>query len=53
MNTEKLGEIFVDGKIINLESSSIEELDAMLEQINSQKEIIVNRIDAILEEIQN
>ncbi len=53
MNTEKIGEIFVDGRIVNLDDSSIETLDAMLEKIDSQKKNIMKNIDTILTEIQN
>ena len=52
METEKIGEIFVDGRIINLDSASMETLDSNLEQINSQKEKIINSINNILAQIQ-
>ncbi len=52
MNTEKIGEIFIDGRIVNLDNSSIEALDSMLEKIDSQKKNIMKNIDEILTEIQ-
>lgn len=52
METEKIGEIFVDGRIINLDSASMETLDSNLEHINSQKEKIINSINNILAQIQ-
>lgn len=53
MNTDKLGEIFVDGRIINLDNASIETLDSTLEQVNSEKEKVMNRINRLLGEIQD
>ncbi len=52
MNTEKIGEIFIDGRIVNLDNSSVEDLDSMLEKIDSRKKNIMNNIDEILTEIQ-
>ena len=53
MVNEKLGEIFVDGRIINLDNASIEVLDSTLNEINLQKEKVMNRINKLLAEIQN
>ena len=53
MNTDKLGEIFVDGRIINLDNADIEILDSTLEQVNLEKEKVMNRINRLLSEIQN
>ena len=52
MNTENIGEIFIDGRIVNLDNSSVEDLDSMLEKIDSRKKNIMNNIDEILTEIQ-
>ena len=52
MNTEKIWEIFIDGRIVNLDNSSVEDLDSMLEKIDSRKKNIMNNIDEILTEIQ-
>lgn len=53
MNTEKLGEIFFNGKIINLDNVSEEVLDNTLSEINTKKEEIIDRINSILAEIQH
>lgn len=53
MNIEKIGEIFIDGRIVNLDNSSIEDIDIMLEKINVQKKNVMESIDKILTEIQN
>lgn len=53
MDTEKLGEIFLNGKIINLDNVSEEVLDNTLTEINIKKEEIIDRINSILAEIQN
>ena len=53
MDNEKLGEIFVDVIIINLDNASIEVLDSTLNEINLQKEKVMNRINKLLAEIQN
>lgn len=51
MNSEKLGEIFIDGRIINLDNSSIEILESSLAVLNKQKEMSVSKINKILSEI--
>ena len=51
MNSEKLGEIFIDGRIINLDNSSLEILESSLAVLNKQKEMSVSKINKILSEI--
>ncbi|HIT71924.1 MAG TPA: hypothetical protein IAD08_08470 [Candidatus Scatovivens faecipullorum] len=52
MEIEKVGEIFIDGRIINLDNSSMETLNSNFEEITSQKEKLINNINNILEQIQ-
>lgn len=51
MNSEKLGEIFVDGRIINLDNASMEMLESTLGVLSKQKEGSINKINKILSEI--
>ncbi len=53
MNTEKIGDIFVDGKMVNLDNSSVQDLDNMLELLTSQRKDIMDDINKILADIQN
>lgn len=48
---EKLGEIFIQGKMINLDTSSVEELERYLQSAQKEKEKFKNKLDDILEEI--
>ncbi len=52
MDTEKMGEVFVDGRVLNLDNASIEILDSTLEKIDTQKTQLMKRMDTILAEIQ-
>ena len=52
MNTENMGEIFIDGRIIVLDNTSVQDLDKVLNQINEQKDKIMNRLNMVLAEIQ-
>ncbi len=45
---DKLGEIFVDGKIINLDTSTIEVLNRTKEEIQIKQKESVKNIDNIL-----
>lgn len=50
---EKLGEIFVQGKMIKLDQSSVTELQSYLKIVQEDKEKLKNQLDNILEEIYN
>lgn len=50
---EKLGEIFVQGKMINLDQSSVVELESYLQSVQAEKEKLKSQLDDILEEIYN
>ncbi len=46
---EKFGTIVVDGKIIDLDKTSIEELEKIREKLKSEEEEIRREIDKLLE----
>lgn len=52
MKTEDMGEIFIDGRIIGLDNTSVQDLESILEQINTQNEKIINKLNIVLAEIQ-
>lgn len=51
MNTEKIGEIFIDGRIINLDNATSDILNSTLQQLDNQKSNIINKLNVILSEI--
>ena len=51
MKTESMGEVFLDGRIVNLDMSSIDELNQNLEIVKSKKENIINKINTLLKEV--
>ena len=53
MEFEQMGEIYVNGEFVDLDNSSIDVLNAMLEKLKGDKYNTLNRINVILEEIQN
>lgn len=50
---EKLGEIFIQGKVVNLDNTDVNDLENYLQSIQSEKEKIKEKLDSILEEIYN
>jgi hypothetical protein len=46
---DKLGEIFIDGKILNLDNSTIDVLDRTKSEIQIKQKDAVNNINTILE----
>lgn len=52
MEIEKLGDIFADGGMINLDSVSVEKIDLTLEKIKKSKEMRMNNINELLAKIQ-
>lgn len=53
MNVEKLGEIFVDNQIFNLDTLSMEELSELLQKVKSTREEKIDNINKVLGKIQN
>ncbi len=45
---DKFGEIFVDGRIINLDTSTMEVLDRTVNEINVKQKVTVDNINSIL-----
>lgn len=52
MKTENLGEVFFEGRIVNLDSASVQDIDNMIIQINQKEENIINKLNRVLAEIQ-
>lgn len=52
MKTESLGEIFLDGRIIGLDNTSVEDIDRFLNQVKSEEETCMNKLNSVLAEIQ-
>ncbi len=52
MRIEKLGEVFINGEIINLDNSSIDELNQSLKKVKDEKEKVINSINVLLQEAQ-
>lgn len=50
---ENLGEIFVQGKIVNLDTTSVQDLEKHLQKVQNEKCKIKENLDSILEEIYN
>ena len=46
---EKLGRVIVDGKIVDLDTASLEELNEYLSKINKEEVAIQSKIDEILD----
>lgn len=53
MNFESMGEIFTNGRIINLDKTSSETINTALEEVKVQKSNALNKINNLLAEIQN
>ena len=45
---DKFGEIFVDGRIINLDTSTMDVLDRTVNEINVKQKVTVDNINSIL-----
>ena len=48
---ENLGETFVDGRIINLDSTSKEDLQSYLSKVRESKKLYKEKLNNFLEEI--
>ena len=52
MKTENLGELFFDGRVINLDNFSVQDIDNTIIQINQTEENVINKLNRVLAEIQ-
>ncbi|MBR3613908.1 MAG: hypothetical protein IKL55_01870 [Clostridia bacterium] len=50
---EKLGEIYIQGRIVNLDNTEIGKLEDYLKSVQDEKSKLKNELDEILEEIYN
>lgn len=50
---KSLGEIFIEGRTINLDSTESEILEKLLKSVQNRKSEIKSQLDCILEEIYN
>lgn len=50
---EKLGEIFIQGKRVDLDNTDVATLEIYLQNIQKEKEVKKSELDEILEEIYN
>ena len=50
---ENLGEISINGKSINLDTTDVKDLENLLTTVQNQKRTLKDDLDSILEEIYN
>lgn len=50
---ENLGEISINGKCINLDTTDVKDLENLLTTVQNQKRTLKDDLDTILEEIYN
>ena len=53
MEKNSLGEIFVEGRIINLDSTKIEDIETYLKDVQKSKKEQKDRLNSLLEQIYN
>ena len=53
MEKNSLGEIFVEGRIINLDSTKIEDFETYLKDVQKSKKEQKDRLNSLLEQIYN
>ena len=51
MEVEKIGDEFIDGRVINLDKLSMDECKEYIAKIAEEKEKVINRINKLLSEI--
>jgi len=51
MEIEKIGELFIDGKIVNIDSMSCDLLESELKILEDEKTNIIGKLNKILLEI--
>lgn len=52
-NRKALGETFINGRMINLDSANIEDLERYLKELEHSKNIATNNFNKIINEIKN
>lgn len=52
-NKNVLGDTFINGRMINLDSANIEDLERYLKELEQSKDIAMNNFNKIIEEIRN
>lgn len=52
MKTENLGEIFMDGKVINLDNISNNDIEGILTKLKAKETAVINKLNRVLAEIQ-
>lgn len=50
---ENLGEAFIEGKKLNLDTTDVKELEMLLKSVQKRKSGLKDQLDDILEEIYN
>lgn len=50
---EKIGEAFIEGRVVNLDSTNVKDLETFLGSVRKQKEDLKDKLDGYLEEIYN
>ena len=53
MEDNKFGTVFADGKILNLDSASIEEVEKCLDNVEKTKKVADNKLSELYFEIRN
>lgn len=52
-NMSEFGEIFANGRIINLDKASIADLERYLKDIQKNKDLVKIKLDNLVDEIKN
>ena len=50
---KNLGQVFIDGRIINLDTTSVKDLESFLQKVQNDKSSLKDKLDDILEEMYN
>ena len=53
MENDKFGTVFVDGKILNLDSASIDEIEKCIKDVEKLQSVVSNKINELYLEIKN
>ena len=53
MENDKFGTIFVNGKILNLDSASIDEIEKYIQDVEKLQSVVSNRTNELYLEIKN
>lgn len=52
-NRKALGETFINGRMINLDSANVEDLERYLKELEQSKNIAKNNFNKVINEIRN